>query len=218
MSAHAQVIPSIAAGIARLKNAQSASLRDKLNALSRGETSGGDSEKTPDSETDDTHKVTKRLWSLCQTRIRPDRNKQHSFRRRVDESTIKQLPSHVVLAAFEETSTEYFNDVINNALVSVDDYELVAEHKPSAVLPEVSVGPHYLSEDEEPPSEEGTHSSEGDYFYTDGQGNVYPIQREGLVEDDTAAWPSTPQLASSELSHGEETLSPLDAPFDDWGD
>lgn len=177
----------------------------------------------------------------------------------MDESTIKQLPSQVVLAALEETSTEYFNNFNNGALVTVDDYELVAEHNPSAALPEVSVGPHYLSEDEEPPSEEGTHSSEGDYFYTDGQGNVYPIEREGLVEDGNAAWPSTPQLASSEFSHGEEvreerrdgnanesyimyhevqhwspapgshihpadvsgpfqTLSPLDAPFDDWGD
>lgn len=259
MSAHAQVIPSIAAGIARLKNAQSARLREKLDVLSRRETSGGDSEKALDSETEDTHEVKKRLWSLCQTRIRPDRNKQHSIRGRADENTMKQLPSQVVLAAQEETSTYYFTESNNDAPVTVEDYELVAEHNPSAVLPEISVGPNYLSEDEEPPSEDWTHSSEGDYFYTDGQGNVYPIEREGLVEDDNAAWISAPQIASSEFSHEEEameegrdgnanesyimyhevqhwspapgshihpadvagpfqTLSPLDAPFDDWGD
>jgi hypothetical protein len=94
----------------------------------------------------------------------------------------------------------------------------VQDHDPFAVLPEIlaetnypemhgllQVGEPYLSEDEETPAEEWTHSSEGDYFYTDGQGNVYPIDREGAAEDDNVAW-STPQLASSEFSHEEKVV------------
>jgi len=118
-----------------------------------------------------------------------------------------------------ETFPYYVEDFNTDALGIVEGYQLVQDHDPFAVLPEIlaetnnpeihgllQAGNPDMSEDEEPPSEEWIQSSEGDYFYTDGQGNVYPIEREGTMEDDNVGWPSTPQLSSSEFSHEGEVV------------
>jgi hypothetical protein len=104
-------------------------------------------------------------------------------------------------------------DFDSGVLVAMENYDLVADHDQYPMFPELLPGPDYpeiealaqvgesyMSEDEQPAPDEWTHSSEGDYFYTDGQGNVYPIEREAVSEDDQMDWPSTPQLVGADGS------------------
>lgn len=71
MTAHAQTIPAIANGIARLRNARSATLREKVGRLLGAEAEAVSSTLGhPYDPEDGTRKeVEKRLWSLCQTSI-----------------------------------------------------------------------------------------------------------------------------------------------------
>ncbi|KAL0470683.1 hypothetical protein QR685DRAFT_261364 [Neurospora intermedia] len=73
MAAHAQTIPAIANGLARLRSARSAMLRDKVNKL-RGAGAEDEAISSTLSHSDDLEdgigkEVEKRLWSLCQTSI-----------------------------------------------------------------------------------------------------------------------------------------------------
>ncbi|KAK4154257.1 hypothetical protein C8A00DRAFT_42920 [Chaetomidium leptoderma] len=220
ISVHAHVIPSIAAGIARLGNAQSSSLREKLDLLIRHGRLGGDNPHPVDAEVDATDEVKKRLWSLCQTHIRPEPMKGPYAARKVVGNATEQPPSQLVLAGRElETSPHCMEDFDSNVLIDREDYELVAEPDDDysglpEVLPELNhheagsflqTGEFRVSEERELSLDEWTHSSEGDYFYTDGQGNVYPVDREAVPEDGRIDWPSTPQLLNSEVfSHEEE--------------
>ncbi|KAK4038692.1 hypothetical protein C8A01DRAFT_47716 [Parachaetomium inaequale] len=214
MSAHAQVIPSIAAGIARLANARSASLREKLDMLTRQITLGSGSQELDGADAGATDEVKKRLWLLCQTRIRPEPIKRLFVTRQADENTANQPPSPLGLPGREPDIPPVYVDDFDfdsGALVAMENYGLVADHDQYAVFPETLPGPDYpelgalgqagesyMAEGGEPASDEWTHSSEGDYFYTDGQGNVYPIEREAVSEDDQINWPSTPQLVGSD--------------------
>jgi hypothetical protein len=170
-----------------------------------------DGQKPVDADAETMDEVKKRLWALCQTRIRPEPIKAPFVKRNLDA---EQPPSQRVLGGQElETPSWYIDDFGSGGLI-VEDFELAADHDPYDALPEVLDDPDhlelgdllqvepYMSEDAEFPPDEWTGSSEGDYFYTDGQGNVYPIERQAAPEDDQVDWPSTPQLLNSEgLDH-----------------
>ncbi|KAJ4404252.1 hypothetical protein N0V85_004910 [Neurospora sp. IMI 360204] len=71
MTAHAQTSPAIANGIARLRNARSSTLREKVGRLQGAEAEAVSStlEHPYDPEDGIRKEVEKRLWSLCQTSI-----------------------------------------------------------------------------------------------------------------------------------------------------
>lgn len=73
MTAHAQTIPAIANGLARLRSARSAMLRDKVNKLlgagAEDEAISSTLSHSDDLEDGIGKEVEKRLWSLCQTSI-----------------------------------------------------------------------------------------------------------------------------------------------------
>jgi hypothetical protein len=218
MAVHAQVIPSISAGIARLRNARSASLREKVDNLTRRGTLAGGSQRLVDTEADATDEVKKRLWLLCQTRIRPEPIKGPCVTRKADQNAVERLPSQLALT--EQglgVSTLYVDGLDDTALAVMESYDLVADHDPYVTLPEVLPGSLHpeggsaLQPDEfhvlegGPSSDEWTHSSEGDYFYTDGQGNVYPVERQAVPEADQIECTLDPQfLNSNEFYHENE--------------
>ncbi|KAK0635134.1 hypothetical protein B0T17DRAFT_31799 [Bombardia bombarda] len=69
MAAHAKVIPTIAHGIARLKSARSERLRQKVDKLTQSKEPNRQADEQL-KEDGDTSEVRKKLWILCQTRIR----------------------------------------------------------------------------------------------------------------------------------------------------
>ncbi len=218
MSIHAQAIPSIVAGIARLRHAHSASLREKVVSISRKERGGNGSQGPEDPDADGPDEVKRRLWLLCQTCIRPEPIKGHQIRSKVNETAVDQPPSQLLAGREPETLPHYLDDLDSEALIFAENYGLIdqdnspydvlLELSPESSYPEVAgqlpVEKPYMLEDGEPSSDDWTRSSEGDYFYTDGQGNVYPVERQEIPEDEPADWPSTPQLVDSEGFDHEE--------------
>lgn len=219
MVVHAQVIPSISAGIARLRNARSTRLREKVAILARRRTLGEGDQISVDTEEDITDELKKRLWLLCQTRIRPEPSKGPCFTRKAAEDAVKQPPSQLALAEQGLIVPPYYiDDLDDNDLVDTESYDLMVDYDSYATLPEVLPGPIHpeigsplqagesrMLDDGEPSTDQWTHSSEGDYFYTDGQGNVYPIERQTGPEADQIDWPSDPQLGGSgEFYHEDE--------------
>lgn len=226
MSVHAQAIPLIAAGIVRLKHAHSVSLQEKLNILSGKETGGNHSQNPEDPETDGPDEVKRRLWLLCQTRIRPEPIKGHQIKRNAAETAVDQPPSQLLAGREIETLPHYIDDFESEGPIFAGKNDLTEHDEPYDVLPGVSDESNYLEpvgllpteqpymlEDGEPSSDDWTRSSEGDYFYTDGQGNMYPVERQEAPEDEQADWPSTPQLVDSEaFDHAEDEG---EAPWDE---
>ncbi|KAK3943449.1 hypothetical protein QBC46DRAFT_254129 [Diplogelasinospora grovesii] len=72
LAAHAQVIKTVAGGVARLRNARSASLRQKLERVARLATPDWRSYSEVDQEERARGELEKRLWLLCQKGIRVD--------------------------------------------------------------------------------------------------------------------------------------------------
>ncbi|KAH6850907.1 hypothetical protein B0I37DRAFT_429233 [Chaetomium sp. MPI-CAGE-AT-0009] len=210
---HAQtVIPSIASGIARLKNARSASLREKLNNLTRQTALGIDDQEFVDSKADATDEVQRQLWLLCQTRIQPEPMKRPFAIKKGDENTAKKVRSQPDYAGQElEIPATYLDEDGSKTPTAMEGYGLELDYEPYAIFPGglletghretdnlLHVDESYIPGDGGLPLEDWTHSSEGDYFYTDGQGNVYPIERQEDSEGDQISWPSAPQLVDSD--------------------
>ncbi|KAK3898491.1 hypothetical protein C8A05DRAFT_47215 [Staphylotrichum tortipilum] len=225
MCVHAQVIPAIASGVARLRNAQSASLRAKLDILTDRGISHERIERTGGSEAGDVKDVKGRLWSLCQTRIRPEPMKGHQIKRIVDQSTTRQPPSDVAVGGQKlDTPVYYADEPPGGVFDTAGDYELVADYGHHSALPETFVEldhseighladsqPYGFEDGEDTPLDELMLSSEGDYFYTDGQGNVYSVERHEVPEDHQIEWQSSPPVASSEGFSDEEDIQ-----VEDW--
>ena len=223
MAVHAQIIPSIATGIARLKNAQSASLREKLGSIIRQRVSDSNNQKKLDAEAYVTEEVEKRLWSLCQTRIRSKPVMGPQAKSKTDKNTIEEPPSQIDVSPSVLLEHENALDVSdginsNDALVDMEYYELMADQDPYIELPgevlddpdfpESHGLPHinepYGVDDGELSSDDWTNNSEADYFYTDGHGNVYPVETHAVPEADEVGWLSTPQpVESGGFNHGE---------------
>ncbi|KAK3297643.1 uncharacterized protein B0H64DRAFT_457970, partial [Chaetomium fimeti] len=202
MSVHAQIIPSIATGIARLKNARSASLREKLNNLTHQTTLGIDGQEFADSEADATDE------------IQPEPIKRPFATKQGGENTgTKARPQQLNYAGQElEIPTVCVDEDGNGTRVAMESYGLEPDYDPYVVFPGapfetghleidtlLQMDESYMSSDQVSPSDDWTHSSEGDYFYTDGQGNVYPIEKQENSEGDHSIdWPSASQLVDSD--------------------
>ncbi|KAK4241061.1 hypothetical protein C8A03DRAFT_12617 [Achaetomium macrosporum] len=229
MSAHAQVIPTIAAGIARLRNARSASLREKLdNLLGKANADAGDSQDSVDAEADVTDEFKKRLWSLCQTRIRPVPTRGNQVRKETDGNTTKQPPAQIMPEGeglVQHTTPPYYpHGFSSNVVIEEESYELVTDYDTYTIpgtfsepnFPEPDDFPHtgesYSADDGEQSSEEDTHGSEGDYFYADGQGNIFPIERHAVRGPGEVGWPIIPPVTEPEgfTREDEETAMPWD--------
>lgn len=212
MAVHAQIIPSIAAGIARLGNAQSMSLREKLDIVARHGLSNNSSQKQHDAEAYATGEVKKRLWSLCQTRIRAEPLIGLQARKKTDENMIEEPPSlpgipPSVLLEHSNSLDRLDQFKHNDPLVDMGSYTLMTEHGLYSEMAEEVLNdpdffethglPHsnesYETGDGELSSDDGTNGLEADYFYTDGHGNVYPVETRAVLEADEIEWPSTPQ-------------------------
>ena len=172
-----------------------------------------------DTEVDATDEVKKRLWLMCQTHIRPEPIKGPCVPRKADQNAVERLPPRLDLAEQGPGVPMLYIDGSDDTALSVmGSYDLVADDDPYVTLPEVLPGPVYpeagsplqpgelhVLEQGGASSDEWTHSSEGDYFYTDGQGNVYPVERQAVPRADQFEWTSDPQLPdSNEFYHEDE--------------
>jgi hypothetical protein len=194
MSIHARAIPSISSGLARLRNAQSSSLRANLAAIRSSHSLGDDSQpKTLQSGIAD--EIQRRLWRLCQIHIPPDTVKGPLVSSKVRQNSITQSTlSHSVskhgsrvLFSSKDDICGYHEQSGEDGAFTDDEYEAILQEGISPVIYEHQ---DHFHEDEDP--REWNQSSEGDYFYTDGQGNVYPIDRLEVHENDYfAEWQST---------------------------
>ncbi|CCC07482.1 hypothetical protein SMACR_02486 [Sordaria macrospora] len=219
MTAHAKTIPAISNGIARLRNARSATLREKVNRL-LGAEAVSSTPSHPDNLEDGIRKeVEKRLWLLCQTSIRVEPIVKNSKRKvkgdgevpadTLEEEILEKFTQltedgwanhhHSFLAydypfdLFEEgTDTDMETDT------DAVEYEYQYELGNATLLED---GEGWLSEDH---TEEETYgeseldlgnddrevmalyephpSSEGDYVYADGLGNLHPIPRHQAIQ------------------------------------
>ncbi|KAK4162234.1 hypothetical protein QBC43DRAFT_215789, partial [Cladorrhinum sp. PSN259] len=94
MAVHSSTIPMISAGISRLMNARSSSLRGKVQRLADRAAAHNDTyvEKN-DSEETASDGIKKRLWLLCQTTIRADPTKRLPTQRRANGKEANLDPS-----------------------------------------------------------------------------------------------------------------------------
>ncbi|KAK3304314.1 uncharacterized protein B0T15DRAFT_236431 [Chaetomium strumarium] len=231
MSIHAQVIPGIAAGVSRLRNARSSGLRKKLNNLLRKQNAVDDSirDSVDVEEATVTDEVKKRLWTLCQTRIRPIPARGNQVRKGMDGNMTKHLPVQIVpegeVLIQHANSLCYARVVSNNITIEDESFELATGFDtyglPGTFFepdspPELEHIRHtaesYTSEDAAQSSDDGTHRSEVDYFYADGQGNVYPIERHAVPGSGEVGWPVIPEVTEAEgcTREDEETATSWD--------
>lgn len=213
MSAHAQTIPSIASGIVRLRNAQSASLREKVDKITGRRTVATNSQQHLGEEAHATDEVEKRLWTLCQTRIRPETAKGSHTKKKTEETPAEDLPSQIHLAESEPSEDEeLLNDIDDllhsGALLDIEHHMLLSARTSNSELheeafcdtqsldePVFPCANEMLSiDDGQLPLDDWTASSEGDYFYTDGHGNIYPVGRSDTLEASEVEWPSDTRL------------------------
>lgn len=201
---HSRAIPSIAAGIARLRNARSATLRGKLDNLVRPLTPKEDEQELADSGLDVTDEVGRRLWQLCRSRIQAGLVRRPFSTRRAERNTVE--PPRV---QFDSAETRWENTPIYEADENyfstterhdpAEDFDMsggVLEVLSEPALPQIGMlaeetSDSYILGDGAPSSDNLTLSSEGDYFYSDGQGNVFPIVGEAAADDSQSEWLST---------------------------
>lgn len=209
MAAHAQIIPSIATGIARLRNAQSPTLREKLTMV----TSQGPQINNGKKQLDAEDEIKKRLWLLCRTRIQPEPIKGPQNQQKGDHNTSKGPSSQVHHSRPEPPDLQICEPNSNNVLgdmeyhglnAGYDGYELFEEEVYDDDFPEAYVEELGEADYVEPPSDDWTNSSEGDYFYTDGHGNIYPVESHDALQADEVHWPPIEQLVELEESGNEE--------------
>ncbi|KAJ4306924.1 hypothetical protein N0V88_000296 [Collariella sp. IMI 366227] len=137
------------------------------------------------------------------------------------DGTLKEPPSQAADAEWElwnhEAQPAHISNLASGSWVVMGSQELMMEDDPYTSFDEVYHGPDLLEDDampyatasmaldDGPSSGQGLPSSEGDYFYTDGQGNVYAIEKPSAPGTEVAEWPSTPQFVDSEgLCYEEE--------------
>ncbi|KAM7200944.1 hypothetical protein V8F33_003610 [Rhypophila sp. PSN 637] len=202
VTAHAQMIPSLASSIARLGNSRSASLREKVGRLT------GQQQPAQDDIVDE---VTQRLWRLCQTRIRARPVLRGSG---TQTEIVREVVSHEPAGSqpsFEQQETQmmefphYWEQIgaLHEGTRSGDEADSDSE-----VWQAEWLGPYDSEMDEERSvfTRDGSFSdidseldeyksdtddgeeeaSVGEYFYADGQGNAFPIDvgdEEGSEED-----------------------------------
>ncbi|KAK3315020.1 hypothetical protein B0H66DRAFT_605937 [Apodospora peruviana] len=234
MTAHAQLIPSIANRIARLKNARSSSLRQKVERLaSLGAPKNASTEPdNPDNSDDGVRSVvSKRLWKLCQTGIKAEPIFKTRSGTGVASQPVMQQQStgsgpdlDFEFTEFEETTFPQW-DVYTDFVIPEDPFQKLWQHG-HMFGSEVALDgddefleyePYCTKEEEDydmVSSDLRTdENAESDYFYADGYGNVYPVEREeALLRSAELEWPSSPPLhsASSQLDSEEGIFTYLE--------
>jgi hypothetical protein len=172
---------------------------------------GDDGQELVDSGADATDEVKKRLWLLCQTRIQPEPTKRPFSPRQRSEKTAKKVQSQLEYTRQElDVPITYADEDGRGTFVAMEGYGLEPAYERYVALPGdfpeanhfkmdalLQVGESHTPTDGLSSPDGWTHSSEGDYFYTDGQGNVYPIDRENS-EEDQIDWAPAPQLVDSD--------------------
>ncbi|KAK0705321.1 hypothetical protein B0H67DRAFT_380205 [Lasiosphaeris hirsuta] len=137
LETHARIIPIIANGMARLTNARSASLREKLDKFTRTRAPNNPKEGAgEDNLTRD--EVKKTLWSLCQTGVRADPISKDSKRKKqkltkTQEQVPIEDPHHTgfELGEFGEAHvSSYQRDIGIDVLVDNGLYSQMAGHDP----------------------------------------------------------------------------------------
>ncbi|KAK4247131.1 hypothetical protein C7999DRAFT_41557 [Corynascus novoguineensis] len=209
---HAQLIPSIASGVSRLRNARSDTLRRKLDHLARRGVRGNNGQELVDLEAKIGTEVQRRLWLLCQTRIRPGLSRRPFATTQAEEDAIEEPLSQLGSEGQERQRTPLYEANVN-LFTAIEDHDVPEGQESYGGSFEVFAEPdlaeigacgwtsdRYMLENEAPSSCELTPSSEGDYFYTDGQGNLYPIEREAVAEEVQTDWASTTQPAGHDDS------------------
>ncbi|KAK3951055.1 hypothetical protein QBC32DRAFT_393383 [Pseudoneurospora amorphoporcata] len=107
MTVHAQTIPTIANGMARLRNARSATLRAKVNKLLGAEAVSSTTSHPDDYEDGIRKEVEKRLWSLCQTSIHVEPTVKTSKRKaKADGEALADTQAEEMLDEFTQLTED----------------------------------------------------------------------------------------------------------------
>ena len=210
MTAHASVIPSIVSGIMRLSNTQSSTLRQKLERLASCETRTENGHATL---TDSSEGFRRRLWLLCQTRIRgniraPQPRKRPGPKRMATQPQSNSVETDTSSAnSSEHSDISYDESVIELGINDrlPDDSPLVEAPQPLFEdfdrLQAYELMHEEMQEsawrDRDLATNDWISSSEGDYFYADGLGNVIPVEKHTALEEDEISW------AEDEIKHKE---------------
>jgi len=160
--------------------------------------------------------VQRRLWLLCQTRIRPGSSRRPFATTQTEEDTIEEPLSQLGSEGQERERTRLY-EADANLFTAIEDHDFPEGQESYGGSFEVFAEPGlaeigacewtsnpYMLGNEAPSSCELTPSSEGEYFYTDGQGNVYPIEREAVAEDVQTDLASTTQPADHDDSNQQQ--------------
>ncbi|KAK4202597.1 hypothetical protein QBC40DRAFT_321480 [Triangularia verruculosa] len=194
MTAHAQMIPSLASSIARLKYARSASLRKKVASLR----SGSINPEIWDSQEEIEGEIRRRLWLRCQTSIRPDPIKKTKATQRGLQDTTQaeasrnHLGGQELLEGIDEplgnprkhaqimNAVTKYCDIPEGIYEDVDDDE--EEDDDGSCSESDSLPPFTSSDIGAINSSDWQGSSEAEYFYADGHGNVISLPRNSETE------------------------------------
>ncbi|KAK0674680.1 hypothetical protein QBC41DRAFT_342120 [Cercophora samala] len=218
MAVHAQMIPSLASSIVRLKHSQSPSLRQKVEGLMPGDIDPEICEV--DDEIED--EIRKRLWVRCQTGIRADPLKKPNTSHpnlednREEEASQKHLDraesmkerhgphgcgqSFINSSNHASTVTQlaHYCDVPDVVYDDDDDDESYDSVDSSSETD--SVPPCSSSDIGALHSDDWPGSSEAEYFYTDGQGTVVTLQQDSdPPEPETVEWDRSSSIETMDL-------------------
>lgn len=210
MTAHASIVPSIVSGIMRLSNAQSSILRQKLERLAscEGRAKDGHADVTDSSEG-----IIRRLWLLCQTRIRGDIRVPQPRKRPDSKRMATQPQLRPVQTDTSSTNNSEHSDVSDDeSVIELGINDRLPDNSPLVEAPQPLLEGFDLSQAYELMNEEiqesawrdhdlamndWISSSEGDYFYADGLGNVIPVEKHTALKKDEISW------ADDEIEHEE---------------
>ncbi|KAK3344099.1 hypothetical protein B0T25DRAFT_615574 [Lasiosphaeria hispida] len=236
LETHARIIPTIADGMARLTNARSASLREKLGKFARSRALISANEGAEQYNLT-SNEIKKRLWFLCQTGQQVPEQDLYHTRIELGEFEEAQMSSHQRnIGAGEEFSNGLYSQMtvydpldVSRETSDMVVYEGVASlRNPGRVFqdqytqevleltpydPYLHMSPWqyqdgttweggFREEDDEfseyvgdeTCSEVSTDDAESGYFYADGQGNYYPVERDEIAVSAALDWPSSSQL------------------------
>ncbi|KAK3387125.1 hypothetical protein B0H63DRAFT_150130 [Podospora didyma] len=197
--------------MARLRNARSSSLREKIHRMGAQGSLDHEKQNSDDPVIDE---VRRKLWLVCQTSIRQEPFVSHDNRKREDK-LVTSRPTLEPEASPELDLVEYWLDFddLGDAFHGEEEdtdiviYDHMLEQTPFSDFSQetfeddivegeefLSYDPHYNGlEDRTSSDDDWLDDAEADYFYTDGQGNFYPVERQQSLELGELERPLSPQ-------------------------
>ncbi|KAK0706423.1 hypothetical protein B0T26DRAFT_726506 [Lasiosphaeria miniovina] len=175
--------------MARLGNARSASLRKKLESITQNGTSITQ-EEVGDGD-DAKNEIRRRIWLRCQTDIRAEPIKRIDSRKKSQQLTVREPPGqpglHDLIDFGALTTTRILE---NDAIMNTAYREHMAENLPLFDHPRGgyetvqadfdTIDTHYNSGDDKTSSDDWMDDPDADYFYADGNGNIYLVERQAV--------------------------------------